>query len=128
LTGSNGKLSLYIVFLILHEINQKTAKPYWLNASGPMSKIRIELFLFFLLCLVQVHAQDAGARGGVLLKTDKNSDAGKTRAVIIGISKYSNLPPQRQLDYADKDAELFYTYLQLTKSVADCRVFLTMKP
>jgi tetratricopeptide (TPR) repeat protein len=89
-----------------------------------MSKIRIELFLFFLLCLVQVHAQDAGARGGVLLKTDKNSDAGKTRAVIIGISKYSNLPPQRQLDYADKDAELFYTYLQLTKSVADCRVFL----
>ena len=89
-----------------------------------MCRIRIGTFFFLMLCLVQLHAQDAGARGGVLLKTDKNSDTGKTRAVIIGISKYTNLPPQRQLDYADKDAELFFNYLQLTKSVTECKVFL----
>ncbi len=89
-----------------------------------MCRIRIGTFFFLMLCLVQLHAQDAGARGGVLLKTDKNSDTGKTRAVIIGISKYTNLPPQRQLDYADKDAELFFNYLQLTKSVTACKVFL----
>ena len=37
---------------------------------------------------------------------------GKVRAVIIGVSKYPNLPLDKQLDYADSDALAFYNYLR----------------
>lgn len=41
-----------------------------------------------------------------------------SRALIVGISRYSQLPPDAQLQYADDDAQLFYDFL-LSKSAGN---------
>ena len=48
---------------------------------------------------------------GVEIFLNEYKDGGNTKALIIGVSKYNNLSPDRQLNYADDDARLFYTYL-----------------
>ena len=35
----------------------------------------------------------------------------RSYALVIGISKYENLPPEAQLEYPDRDAESVYTVL-----------------
>jgi tetratricopeptide (TPR) repeat protein len=52
------------------------------------------------------------------------AESGKTRAVIVGISSYTNLPKDKQLDFADDDAELFHTWLSISKPLADVEVFI----
>lgn len=43
---------------------------------------------------------------------DAKEKKGNTYAVVIGISKYENLKPEDQLDFADRDADVFANYLQ----------------
>ncbi|MDJ0908267.1 MAG: tetratricopeptide repeat protein [Woeseiaceae bacterium] len=38
--------------------------------------------------------------------------SGTRRALVVGISRYENLPASQQLDYADDDAEMVYAFLR----------------
>ncbi len=38
--------------------------------------------------------------------------SGTRRALVVGISRYENLPADQQLDYADDDAEMVYAFLR----------------
>ncbi len=69
--------------------------------------------LFLILSQSIVLAQDPqDARGsGRLNDSNGNNAAGEIRAVIVGVSSYSNLPKQKQLNYADDDAREFYEFL-----------------
>ncbi len=69
-------------------------------------KIGYLLIFFCCGCLLQALAQPPGNRA-----TSTPTSPGKTYAVIIGISRYQN-PAIPALNYADKDATLFASYLQ----------------
>lgn len=62
-------------------------------------------FLFFA---ISISAQNQRGIGNI---TEISSKSSATRAVIVGISEYKNLSPGRQLNYADDDAMLFWSYL-----------------
>lgn len=59
-----------------------------------------------IVCPVLAAAQVRGVAAG-----DQTAPNGTRRAVIIGISKYPLLPPDKQLAYADSDARQFYQVL-----------------
>ena len=46
------------------------------------------------------------------LSTSAHAISGTRRALIVGISRYENLPPDAQLQYADDDAEMIYAFLR----------------
>ncbi len=70
-------------------------------------KSRISLFLLtFLLTVVTGLAQTNNK--GVNINAPGNTGSGKVYALIVGISKYQNVPG---LNYADVDAYNFYHYL-----------------
>ena len=73
--------------------------------------MRALLFLCLLIAAPLLHAQDS-TRGIQLLVRDAASERtvevplyGKSHAVIIGIDRYQHLPPDRQLQYAVRDAQ-----------------------
>jgi tetratricopeptide (TPR) repeat protein len=66
--------------------------------------MRLSTILFLTVLSLVTYAQNRS----VTLINDRTSSYGKTYAIIIGISKYKNLP---HLQYADKDAQVFYDYL-----------------
>jgi WD40 repeat protein len=65
------------------------------------------VFIYLLVCFQFVFAQNNWTTNVI----DENS-TGTIRALIIGVSTYSNLPVNKQLLYADDDAKMFYDYLK----------------
>jgi uncharacterized caspase-like protein len=59
-----------------------------------------------LMAPIPALAQQRGIGG------DPPQPTGVRRAVIIGVSKYPPLPPNRQLEYASADARAFYYFLK----------------
>lgn len=49
---------------------------------------------------------------------------GKIRAIIMGVSKYKNLPKEEQLNYADNDAISFFKYLKKLPNADTSNIFL----
>lgn len=68
------------------------------------------LFLFCLISLDLISQTDKG--WDVPAAASSQMTSGQTYALIIGVSKYKNLPSQ--LKYADKDAQVFHQYLRAT--------------
>ncbi len=66
--------------------------------------LRVNSIVTLLFCAIVIFGQNKGLKA-----VYKDTSAGKTRALIIGISDYQNLP---DLGYADKDALAFYDYLR----------------
>lgn len=66
--------------------------------------LRVNSIVTLLFCAIVIFGQNKGVKA-----VSKDTSAGKTRALIIGISDYQNLP---DLGYADKDALAFYDYLR----------------
>lgn len=60
-------------------------------------------------------------KGASITSRTDSSKIGNTWAVIVGISKYQNVPG---LNYADKDALAFYDYLVNKKGVDSAHVQL----
>lgn len=73
----------------------------------PRALLIIVLLLGTLVPWIIV-AQDERGLGSLR----QEGPVGTTRAVIAGVSSYANLPPEKQLHYADDDALLFYAYLR----------------
>ncbi len=68
--------------------------------------------LTLCFCLVFAHTFAQGvAEGGTIANTADQSTPGKTWGVVVGISKYKNI---QGLNYADRDAQVFYDYLVKT--------------
>ncbi|MFN8300530.1 MAG: tetratricopeptide repeat protein [Chitinophagales bacterium] len=63
--------------------------------------------LWFLILSTILHAQD-GDRGAILVNT-QTPLAGKVYALIVGVSKYNEVP---SLKYADRDAQSFANFLK----------------
>ena len=84
-----------------------------------MRKLQLLLLLLILLCLPSITnaAETRGLR--VVAKDPITNQTGevklynKSYAVIIGIDRYPNLPQDRQLSYAVRDATVSYTHLTL---------------
>ena len=67
------------------------------------------VFLTLCFCLAIGHAfAQAAAKGATIAGTADQGMPGKTWAVVVGISKYKNI---QSLNYADRDAQVFYDYL-----------------
>ncbi len=64
--------------------------------------------ILFIFNTCTISAQNQRSLGII---SAKNPFLGTTRAVIVGVSEYKNLPPDKQLNYADDDAVLFGNYL-----------------
>ena len=54
----------------------------------------------------------AAQRGLDIEDGDNSTTAGTRRALIVGISRYQNLPETQQLQFADDDAEMVYAFLK----------------
>src|ERR1700716_2122051 len=71
----------------------------------------VKPFLTYILCLlsnIPLYCQSNNI-------SEKNKPANTERkiyALVIGISKYSQLPEEYQLNYAVRDAEIFADYLK----------------
>ncbi len=70
------------------------------------SKRDIALFVFSIVIAQTIIAQDA-PKGAIISKSPEK--IGKTYAIILGVSEYEELP---KLNYADRDAIVFYNYLK----------------
>lgn len=66
-------------------------------------KTRITLAFIFII-INSVYGQERG----ISLINSTEATTGNTYAIVIGISKYKNIP---QLQFADKDAKSFYDYM-----------------
>lgn len=80
------------------------------------------VIIYFLVVFSYCYSQSAKG-WDVPVSTTSNISSGNTYALIIGVSKYKNLPSQ--LKYADKDASVFYNYL-ITTGVAPQNVHLLL--
>ncbi len=67
----------------------------------------MKLTLTFAIIVLTGFCSFAQIRGATALSNPEIPE-GNTYAIVIGISKYKNLPP---LQYADRDAQSFYDYL-----------------
>lgn len=68
--------------------------------------------VILIICLAPAFAQEKGPK---VTNTAISSDKGISRALIVGISKYQN--SQINLNYADKDAQLFKNFLIQSETV-----------
>src|SRR5436190_11458475 len=66
------------------------------------------ILLFFFVLSVQLSAQ-VDNRGTTITNHSDSGATGNTYAIIIGISNYKNVSP---LQYADRDAQAFFNFLQ----------------
>jgi tetratricopeptide (TPR) repeat protein/uncharacterized caspase-like protein len=74
-----------------------------------LRSIKIFILLIFLLTnILQLSAQN---QRSIAVINPKSGFYGTTRAIIVGVSDYKNLPAEKQLKYADDDALLFWNYL-----------------
>jgi hypothetical protein len=67
-----------------------------------------ECILFFAFCILTQLNVNAQSRGLDIKISEPSKTKATTYAIVIGISKYKNLP---HLQYADKDAKVFADYL-----------------
>ncbi len=67
--------------------------------------------MWWTACFLSQDSRAAGARGmaGLIRKAQRNVDRW---AVVIGISRYRELKPAKQLKYAAADAQAFYEFLR----------------
>ena len=79
-----------------------------------------KIFFFFLLFCSSIYSQTTN-RGGEV-ETD-TKETGKTHVILIGVSEYSFLPEDQQLDFADDDAQLFHDFIK-TWGNNEVKVFL----
>jgi tetratricopeptide (TPR) repeat protein/WD40 repeat protein len=79
----------------------------------------LQLFLLHSL-LAQVEERGASI-------SHVNIEKGRTKAIIIGVSDYKELPLEKQLAYADNDAMAFYYYLTSVEEVDTTLVFLNQE-
>ena len=56
--------------------------------------------------------------------TKDSTTIGKIRGVIVGVSKYANLPQGNQLKFADADAESMYEYLSVHQQTDRSNLYL----
>lgn len=73
--------------------------------------MREMIILSCILFCMRVAAQDSAR--GLTIRSSQNEVRGITRALIVGVSAYQNLP---SLQYADKDAEEFAAFLTVNKA------------
>ncbi len=83
----------------------KTAKFEHLRNRMKSSSLYL---LWFLLLSTFLHAQEGGDRGAILVNT-QTPLGGKVYALIVGVSKYNEVP---SLQYADRDAQSFANFLK----------------
>ncbi len=98
-----------------------------LAAPPPLFTLKRTLVLALLLTGSLTLRGQEGIRDGVRGEQSSRRpvlDSGRTRAVIVGISAYKNLPENKQLDYADEDARLFYNWLQVSRPLAKAELFI----
>src|ERR1700735_3969924 len=76
--------------------------------SATKNSVSKSLVLFFFFQLLLINGLLAQADKKAVSNSTRQISSGKTWAVIVGISKYKNIPG---LLYADKDAQAFYNYL-----------------
>ena len=70
-------------------------------------------FITLCFCLAISHSfAQATAKGATIAGNADQGMPGKTWAVVVGISKYKNI---QGLNYADRDAQVFYDYLVHTE-------------
>ncbi len=71
------------------------------------------IHILFIFCLISLDLISQTNKGwDVPAAASSQMTSGETYALIIGVSKYKNLPSQ--LKYADKDAQVFHQYLRAT--------------
>lgn len=82
-----------------------------------------KLILISLLLILNFsgYAQNQTERGVGAAKNTNTPTQGKTYAILIGISDYQDV---RDLKYADRDAEVFYGYLNEVAKVPKKNIFL----
>jgi|GEM_PF-2710196 hypothetical protein len=68
------------------------------------------LHILLLICCIRVPSNAQTNKGWDVPAVNSEKISGETYALIIGVSKYKNLPSQ--LKYADKDALIFHQYLK----------------
>ncbi|MEI6765735.1 MAG: tetratricopeptide repeat protein [Bacteroidota bacterium] len=78
--------------------------------GGRTSFSKIVVFIFCLIAFMPLMLVAQTGRG-IIVNKDKEK-SGFTRAVVVGVSEYPNLPENRQLQFADDDALLFYALLK----------------
>jgi len=74
-------------------------------------------YLFFFTSLLFINT---------LIAQESNVSYPKTKAIIIGVSEYPNLPSSLQLNYADSDAQLIYDFLVSTPNIDSSDVTLLL--
>lgn len=70
--------------------------------------IMIKTLFFTIVSLILMMSQSVGQTKGITAIEDQKEISGSTKAVIIGVSDYKNVP---KLIYAHTDAQLFYNFL-----------------
>ncbi|WP_443938166.1 tetratricopeptide repeat protein [Pedobacter sp. MW01-1-1] len=83
---------------------------------------QVVLLIFILCAFIKDSVAQENARGGVV--KNQTTTVGQTRAVVVGISSYPRLSKEKQLVYADKDAELFNEYLLVSKLVSESKLII----
>ncbi len=92
-----------------YEVPKKRLKDYlyiFISLSMKLTFALVSLFINSLFSFAQT-------RGVTVINNSATLD-GKTYAIVIGISKYKNIP---SLQYADRDAQAFYDYLVSDKGL-----------
>ncbi|WP_281616397.1 caspase family protein [Flammeovirga sp. SubArs3] len=79
-----------------------------------MKRLLITLFVFTLSTLSIFSQNDRG----LVLNEPQSTSQKKIKAVIVGVSEYSNFPQEAQLQFADDDATAFANFLIEHKAVA----------
>jgi len=77
------------------------------------SKINLGILGWLLyLSSIAIASAQSTAKGATIAGSRDQGTSGKTWAVVVGISKYKNI---QGLNYADRDAQVFYDYLVHTE-------------
>lgn len=84
--------------------------------------MRLLSFLLFIISISHI-TYSQNTNRGVKVSTSQETPSGNTYAIIIGVSEYSYLKPEQQLNYADSDAVLIQNYLESWDNI-DLKVFL----
>lgn len=75
------------------------------------ARVAVRLWAWFVVCLLASSVPTAAQQQTRGIGARRSMATGTRRAVVIGVSKYGQLPADRQLAYAAADARLFAAFL-----------------